>query len=332
MKFGPVPVENAVGAILAHSLPVEGRRIRKGRVLEPADTAALREAGHKQVTVARLEPDDVGEDDAARILADALVPQPVAAGLSLAAAHTGRVNVYTGVVGVLELDCAAIEAANRVDPMITLATLPNWSAVSVQDRRKLVATVKIISYGVAGEALDRASELLAGAMRMRPVEMSSARLIVTKLAEGDKEVGHRAILGRLAAMNMSCEVSYVLHNEAAIAGAISAATEDLVLILTASATSDAQDVAPQALRAAGGKVIRFGMPVDPGNLLFLGRVAGKPVIGLPGCARSPALNGADWVLQRIVCGVDISDEDIAAMAVGGLLKESPARPHPRETR
>ena len=89
---------------------------------------------------------------------------------------------------------------------------------------------------------------------------------------------------------------------------------------------------PEALRAAGGQVTRFGMPVDPGNLLFLGDIAGRPVIGLPGCARSPALNGADWVLERVVCGLGVSDADIAAMGVGGLLKESLARPHPRERR
>ena len=76
---------------------------------------------------------------------------------------------------------------------------------------------------------------------------------------------------------------------------------------------------------------RFGMPVDPGNLLFLGRFGRKPVIGLPGCARSPALNGADWVLERVICGVDVTSTDIAAMGVGGLLKEIPTRPMPRRS-
>ena len=71
------------------------------------------------------------------------------------------------------------------------------------------------------------------------------------------------------------------------------------------------------------------MPVDPGNLLFIGDLAGVPVIGLPGCAKSPALNGADWVMERVICGVPVTSADIAAMGVGGLLKESPARGMPR---
>ena len=109
-------------------------------------------------------------------------------------------------------------------------------------------------------------------------------------------------------------------------------TDDSVrcLILTGSATSDLNDTAPQAVRRAGGKVLRFGMPVDPGNLLFLGEISGRPVIGLPGCARSPALNGADWVLERLACGLMVGDAEIAAMGVGGLLKEIPIRPQLRE--
>ena len=91
-------------------------------------------------------------------------------------------------------------------------------------------------------------------------------------------------------------------------------------------------MAPSAVRRAGGSVERFGMPVDPGNLLFLGQIGERPVIGLPGCARSPALNGADWVLSRVACGIAVSGEDIAAMGVGGLLKEIPTRPQPRAGR
>ena len=72
------------------------------------------------------------------------------------------------------------------------------------------------------------------------------------------------------------------------------------------------------------------MPVDPGNLLFIGDLGGVPVIGLPGCVKSPALNGADWVMERVICGVPVTSADIAAMGVGGLLKESPTRPYPRE--
>jgi len=78
-------------------------------------------------------------------------------------------------------------------------------------------------------------------------------------------------------------------------------------------------------------VVHLGMPVDPGNLLLLAEVSGKPVIGLPGCARSPKINGFDFVLQRLLADVPVTPRDIARMGAGGLLKEIPTRPQPRES-
>jgi molybdenum cofactor cytidylyltransferase len=164
--------------------------------------------------------------------------------------------------------------------------------------------------------------------------MSRAALIQTVTADDDGEKGHRAIQKRLSALQVQMQPKQVVpHREAELAEALRAVTgADLILILTASATSDPMDVAPQAVRRAGGTVERFGMPVDPGNLLFMGRLGQVPVIGLPGCAKSPALNGADWVMERVICGVPVSGADIAAMGVGGLLKEIPARGRPREAK
>ena len=164
---------------------------------------------------------------------------------------------------------------------------------------------------------------------MKP-QLTDATLIITEIDGGAGDKGKAAIANRLTALNVSMkDVVTVRHETKALSDAIARADTALTLILTGSATSDIDDVAPQALRDAGGQVARFGMPVDPGNLLFLGSFAGRPVIGLPGCARSPALNGADWVLSRIICGVEVTPQDIAAMGVGGLLKEIATRPQPR---
>ncbi|MDH5797002.1 MAG: molybdopterin-binding protein [Paracoccaceae bacterium] len=328
MKFGPVPLSQAQGAILAHSLVLDGARVRKGKILSNEDLDILRAAGVETVVVARLESGDVGEDAAAEALARALVPNPVAANLSLNVATTGRVNIYASGPGVLMLDASAIHAANLVDPMITIATLPNLSRTR---KRGMVATVKIISYGVAQDAVTRAAKLALGALRMVPVRLKTATLIQTEIGKADPAKGEAAIRGRLNQLGMDLtETVDVAHDAGAIAAAVRAAKTDLVMILTASATSDPRDVAPEAVRLAGGSVTRFGIPVDPGNLLFLGQTGDRPVIGLPGCARSPALNGADWVLERVVCGIEITDADLAAMGVGGLLKDIPLRGSPRE--
>lgn len=330
MQFGPVALDRAEGAVLAHSVMLARGRLRKGQVLGAADLGLLRAAGVAEVVVARLGPGDVAEDAAAAALARALVPQD-GWGLMRSEAFTGRVNLNAVGPGVVEVDAAAVLALNRVDPAITLATLAPMTRVQAGT---LVGTVKIIAYGVEAAALAQACEAARGALRVRPVVMTQASLILTEVPGQDPKLsakGKRAVEARLRALGMRlAAVEVVAHSETAIAQALARAGGDMVLILTGSATSDLYDTAPQALRAAGGAVARFGMPVDPGNLLFLGNLAGRAVVGLPGCARSPALNGADWVLERLACGLQVSSDDIATMGVGGLLKEIPIRPQLRE--
>lgn len=329
MKFGPVPLADAVGGVLAHSVELPDGRLRKGRVIAPEDLARLEAARLRELVVARLEPGDVDEDEAAARLARALVPDPEAAGLRLGKAATGRANIFSERIGVIEIDAARIDAVNAVHPMITVATLRPWARLP---SRGMVATIKVISYAVPGTALEAACAAAPGALRLRPVRYGSAQLIETVIGgKPHPEKGRRAMQARLTRMGVAMgESARVPHDTAALAAAIAASPAEVVLILTGSATSDLHDTAPEALRAAGGSVSHFGMPVDPGNLLFFGEIGGKPVIGLPGCARSPALNGADWVLERILCGVEVTSRDIMAMGVGGLLKEPPSRPRPRE--
>ena len=329
MEFGPVPPARAVGAILAHSLTLPDGRLRKGLRLTEAHAAALSAAGIEAVTVARPGPDDVEEDDAAARLAAALVEE--GAGIAVGRAATGRVNLHATGPGLLEFDPQAVHALNAIDPSITLACLPPWARVA---ERTLLGTVKIIAYAVPGEALERACAAGDRALRVRPATRRTATLVLSEIpgAPQDPEgKGPRAVAGRVEALGgRVVETLVASHDATALQAAVSAARGEVVLILTASATSDVRDVAPAAVVAAGGAVERFGMPVDPGNLLFLARLGDRPVIGLPGCARSPALNGADWVMERVICGVPVTSRDIEAMGVGGLLKEIPQRGRPRE--
>lgn len=325
MKFGPVPIDQAVGAILAHSEQLPDGRLRKGVVLDEGHIATLHAAGFIEVTVAQLEPGDLHEDAAAAELARALLGE--GADIHLSAPFTGRVNLSAEHPGVVRLDVDKINAANAVDPMITVATVPDFHQVHVGG---MIATVKIIAYGVPGVALARAADLARGAVRLVRAIHQSASLIITDTPGGPGTKGAEAIAARVTGLGMELfETRTCAHDAVALAREIGAASGDIVLVLTASATSDAFDTAPQALRLAGGEVTRFGMPVDPGNLLFLGDLRGKPVIGLPGSARSPVLHGADWVLSRVACGLPVGSAEMAAMGVGGLLKEIPTRPQPR---
>jgi len=335
MEFGEVALDQALGAIMAHSVPLPGGRMRKGRVLDVADLACLRAAGVAQVTVARLDPGDVPEDDAALALAQALVPDAAQDGLELRAVGTGRVNIFARGPGLARVQAVAVHALNAVDPSMTVATVPEWQRMAAGG---MVATVKIIAYAVPGRALQRACEAAKGAtgqgaLGLCPATRQSVALIET-LVPGTQATakGESVMRQRVTRLGARLDAyDRVPHDATALAAALCAQPQAQVLmILTGSATSDIRDTAPQAVRLAEGEVHHFGMPVDPGNLLFIGSLGGRPVIGLPGCARSPALNGADWVLERLICGIAVSGQDIASMGVGGLLTEIPTRPRPRE--
>ncbi|MEM8803904.1 MAG: molybdopterin biosynthesis protein, partial [Pseudomonadota bacterium] len=167
---------------------------------------------------------------------------------------------------------------------------------------------------------------------LHPFRGGTAHLVMTKtpgFKDSLLDKGADAVRTRVEALGYTLSVVTVTdHAETAVAEALKPA--DLVLVLGVSATSDRSDVVPAAVLRAGGQIDRFGMPVDPGNLLFLGKLKGAPVVGLPGCARSPALNGVDWVLERLSARLPIAGDDIAAMGVGGLLKEMAGRPQPRQ--
>ncbi len=330
MEFGPVTLSDARGGILAHSIRAGDKLLKKGRVLDASDIAALERAGIREITIARLAPDDLDENAAAAAIACALVPAPDTVGLRLGRASTGRVNIIATRPGLLQLDQDAIRRINATSPEITLATLPPLARVAPD---MLVATVKIVTYGVARALVERATAGSRGALSVLPVTRKTASLILTRIPGMEDrllEKGRAAVRARLDALGIALESTQTTaHDTDDLAAAIGQAPGEIILILTGSATSDARDVGPAGLIAAGGQLQRFGLPVDPGNLLFIGSVGARPVIGLPGCARSLALNGADWVLERIACGLECSNETLAQMGIGGLLKEGRARPHPR---
>jgi molybdenum cofactor cytidylyltransferase len=328
MRFGPVPVEEAAGAVLAHTLRAGGRVLKKGRVLDGAAVGALKEAGYREVICARLDPGDVAEDEAAARVARAIA----GAGVRPAAPFTGRCNLEAAARGLAIVDAARVLRLNRIHEAVTLATVAPYARV---EPGELVATVKVIPFA-APEAVVEACAAVGPAISLAPLGERRAGLVLTRLpaiAEKLLDGPSQTLRARLLALGgaVGREIRCA-HDEGEVAAAIAelaGAGLSPVLVLGASAVTDRADVIPAAIARAGGVVEHLGMPVDPGNLLVLGRRGDVPVVGVPGCARSPRLSGFDWVLERLCAGLEVSGDDVSAMGVGGLLKEIAARPQPR---
>jgi molybdenum cofactor cytidylyltransferase len=324
MIFAATPLAEALGGILAHGMNIGSERWQKGRILSEMDIESAESAGVATLTIARLAAEDVPEDVAAATLAAALASANI---IALPAAH-GRANLAARSAGILQFDPAMVAAINCIDEALTLATLPALARV---EPGEIVATVKIIRYAVDSKTLSAATK------HAMPLGLSLFRrlrvvLIATSLPGlTEKTINKTERVTRARVEALGCEflsTAVVPHSESELATAISAAAADVILVAGASATVDRGDVIPMAIVKSGGIVDRLGMPVDPGNLLVLGRLGSRPVIGLPGCARSPKRNGFDIVLERLVAGLTVSSADIAMMGAGGLLPET-ERPQPR---
>jgi len=332
VKFGRIPAREAAGALLAHSVKLPSGGFKKGRTLSDDDVAKLLDAGIETVVAARLEPDDVLEDDAATVVAEAVCGENV----SMTAAFTGRANLVAEAAGVVVLDRDRLDRLNLVHESVTVGTLPAYGVVAP---KQMVATIKIIPFAVPRATVDACAAIgreASALLRVAPFRPKRVALVQTvlpgmkdRIFDKTAEITRARIeaLGGALVAELRCG-----HDEGEVAerlAAARAAGAEIFLIAGASAIVDRRDVVPAGIERAGGRVVHFGMPVDPGNLILMGDWDGAPVVGLPGCARSPKLNGFDWVLQRLSADLSVGPREIMLMGPGGLLTDVPTRPLPR---
>lgn len=343
MIFGEFPLVECEGLLLAHSLRLPDRILKKGRRLVSADFPLLAAAGIATVYGARLDADDVDENTAAGAVAAALR----GSGIAARAPHAGRCNLHATERGLVTIDADIINSINRIDESITVATLPPLSAVR---GGAVVATVKLIPLAVSRSLVDacvaqagQAGE--QGALRLLPFQPQRAALIVTEQPGEPSRNYVAAVNGSRRRMEeLGSHLGLVQrcpHRAAAVTAALQealAAGCTLILIAGSTVPKDRADTVPAGIVAAGGEIVHFGMPVEPGNMLLLARLGEVPVIILPGCARSRRTNGLDWVLQRMLAGLPMAAAQIMAMGVGGLIRspleadeEEAAQPVPART-
>ena len=334
MIFGRIPIREAEGIILAHAVEIApGKLLKKGYILTQSDIKSIENNGVETVIGARLENTDMAEDDAAAAIAAPCAGENVTS----KPPFTGRANLFAAVRGVAVVNERLVTEINHIDETITVATVKNHVVV---DDGQMLATVKIIPFAAPKEkvkdAAQRAMQAAAPILSVRPFRKRKIGVISTLLPNTKDSVVRKSedvlqdrlrICGNQIDLRRQCE-----HHEEPLSKTISDLKSEgceAILIFGASAITDRKDVVPMAITHAGGTIDHFGMPVDPGNLLLLGHIDETLVIGLPGCTRSPKLNGFDWVLERLLADIPVISSDIMDMGAGGLLKEIPSRPQPR---
>ena len=323
MKLELLPAHSTAGKILVHNIDdgKGSKAFAKGHLIQTADVARLLELGHDSVYVVTLDADDVHEDAAATRLAQAVQ----GSGVEPTKAVTGRVNLLAVQRGVMTVNAQALESINGIEGL-TVATVREHSVV---EAGKIAATIKIIPYAVSEKDLRFAEDIgtfAEGVVALRPILPGTVAIILTGSETAREQViAHfeAPLCERVRALGCApLPTVFVAEEPAAIARAIGNVMQRHVrLIIIAGQTSimDKDDVTPQGIRLAGGKIESFGAPVEPGNLLLLANLRGTPVMGAPGCARSRQTNVVDLVLPRLLAGELLAQRDIRALGNGGLL-------------
>lgn len=332
MKFSEYHLDDALGAILAHSLRLPNKSLKKGTVLTDSDLSFLKEYGYEKIVCAKLEEGDLNEDVAAAELATLIAGSNLVKGN----AFTGRCNLFSETSGLVVFNPLYLDRFNSVHESITLGTVAPFQNVS---KGQMIATLKIIPFAIPSKLLRKIKankEDFENLLHVAPYPEKKVTLIQSRLPGTKETVLNSTLeatsfrLQNLGILNLN--EARCNHDQNSLSELIIQAVKDqaeLILISGASAVVDRRDVVPAAIEHAGGKIRHFGMPVDPGNLLLLGSINGIDVVGIPGCARSPKLNGFDWVLQRLLANIPVESVDIMRMGSGGLLKDIITRPLPR---
>jgi molybdenum cofactor cytidylyltransferase len=277
----------------------------------------------------------VGENDAARRVGIAIAGQ----GLRPVGPSAGRVNLLASGLGILRVDVDRLTQINDCEGL-TVATLMTNTPVRPKD---MVATVKIIPYGLLESSVHRA-EMIAAKNGQPLISVDSLNpLPVSMIFSGSPSL-HEKINADFAPLRARIEslgshIAATDHipledeqGEALLADMLCRNYHEgakLIVLAGETAIMDRRDIVPRALERAGGCVEVVGVPVDPGNLLMLGYLHDVPVLGAPGCARSKKNNIVDWVLPRLLAGDRLVRSDFISLGHGGLLEDTRQRPMPR---
>ena len=331
MKIEHLDPKESQGSILAQSYNLSERKLSKGTRVSKAIVELLNKENIKTILCAVPHENDMDEDAAAEAISNAIDRNRIYA----EEASTGRVNFRTPALGVVRYNRELIKKINLVDESIAFSIVEHNQLLAKND---LIATLKIIPFFVSKIYVEQVVALLSKheIFKIHRLEEKKVEFIQTYYDWQKRSIfkaTSNVTRSRLDALGCLLEKETLIpHDHESLCSEIKSSLDSgaqVLLISGASAITDRSDYIPKAILSVGGEIIQYGLAVDPGNLLLIGQIGNTTIIGMPGCARSPKLNGFDWVLQLLMANIPITKEELADMGAGGLLMEIASRPLPR---
>ena len=330
MIFGEFKTESSLNGILSSSLVIYKNKdlikVKKGTIIDRPLINLLLKNNIKSITCAKLDEEDVEENKAVYEISKNIVSNEQS-NLNVQNPRQGRCNIISNIDGLLVFDPDQLFSINSVTDEIGVASLKPYSYIK---KNQIIASIKAIPFGINKKILKKVLNTSNNCFKILPFLKKNVHLIQSHNQNTPKKVLEKTVDITKKRL-LSCGVTKILekkcnHETEILSSEIQKSISenaDLILVFGASAICDKNDVVPKSLKKNNGKILRLGMPVEPGNLILLGEInnINKKIyfIGMPGCARSPKENGVDWILWRFFCGLGISNDNINYMGNGGLL-------------
>lgn len=319
-----VRIEEAIGTVLCHDLTkivpgeFKGPAFRKGHIITEQDIPELLKMGKERVYVWNLEPGMMHEDDAGLDVARSIVGQ----GLRLTPPQEGKVHLMAQHDGVCVINEDRLVAINNLADIV-VATRNNRRPVKSGE---VVAGIRVIPL-VIEESRLRQVEAVAGpwgVVSVIPYSPFKIGVVTTgnEICYGHIQDRFGPVLRRkVRAYGSEVKDQLFVPDDA---GRIAEAIRDLaargaqMIITTGGMSVDPDDVTPRGIQEAGARLVAYGAPVQPGNMLLVAYYDKIPILGLPGCVMYHETTVFDLVLPWVLAGQKITRTMISRLGLGGL--------------
>lgn len=324
-----IKLKEAIGSRLGHDITeirpgeFKGPAFRKGHTVCDEDLCHLQRLGKNHLYVIDLEKDEIHENEAAAILADALAGEGI---VWKDDPKEGKIELLAESDGLLEVNTTSLAAFNMVEEVMC-ATLHNYTLVKKGER---IAATRAIPLVMKRAPIERAAAIArqdGAVLAVKTLHQARVGLVVT-----GNEVYHGLIEDRFAPILMEkitalgsevAGLTFAPDDVSQISDAIGSHLEkgcDLIL-LSGGMSVDPDDVTRQGIRQAGATELHYGSSVLPGAMFLVAYLGDVPLLGVPACGLYHRITVLDLVLPRILAGEKIGKVELALLGHGGLCKD-----------
>jgi molybdenum cofactor synthesis domain-containing protein len=321
-----IPVDQAVGTVLAHDITeirpgeFKGRAFKKGHVIREEDVCHLQRLGKEHLFVLKVAEDELHENDAAYEIAKALMGEGVAI---KGEPKEGKISIIAERDGLLKIDRDALLEFNMLGEVMCAALHDN----TVVKKGQTVAGTRAIPLVVKKNVVESAVSIGSKArsiIQVKEIKKPKVGVVIT-----GNEVYHGRIKDAFApVITKKIEeiggelvgVYYAPDDKAFIVDRLREllnAGADL-LITTGGMSVDPDDVTRFAIRELGAGDITYGSAVLPGAMFLIAYLDAIPIIGIPACGMYAKTTIFDLILPRVLAGERIGRKEVAALGHGGL--------------